>query len=93
MPMFHPSYLLRNPQKTPGSPKALTWDDIREVRRVVDELGLLDENTRDDAVVASDAEANAQSETRDETTRENERLERMNDSRRDDSRRVNDSRE
>ena len=93
MPMFHPSYLLRNPQKTPGSPKALTWDDIREVRRVVDELGLLDENTRDDAIVESDAEANAKSETRDETTRENERLERMNDSRRDDSRRVNDSRE
>ena len=93
MPMFHPSYLLRNPQKTPGSPKALTWDDIREVRRVVDELGLLDENARRDAIVESDAEANAQSETRDETTRENERLERMNDSRRDDSRRVNDSRE
>ena len=93
MPMFHPSYLLRNPQKNPGSPKALTWDDIREVRRVVDELGLLDENARCDAIVESDAEANAQSETRDETTRENERLERMNDSRRDDSRRVNDSRE
>ena len=93
MPMFHPSYLLRNPQKTPGSPKALTWDDIREVRRVADELGLLDENARRDAIVESDAEANAKSETRDETTRENERLERMNDSRRDDSRRVNDSRE
>ena len=42
MPMFHPSYLLRNPQRTPGSPKALTWDDIREVKRKVDELSLIE---------------------------------------------------
>ena len=38
MPIFHPSYLLRNPSKSPGSPKALMWDDIREVRRKFDEL-------------------------------------------------------
>jgi len=38
MPIFHPSYLLRNPSKNPGSPKALMWDDIREVRRKYDEL-------------------------------------------------------
>lgn len=38
MPIFHPAYLLRNPSKTPGSPKALTWQDIREVRRKYDEL-------------------------------------------------------
>ena len=38
MPMFHPAYLLRNPQRTPGSPKALTWDDIRAVRARYDEL-------------------------------------------------------
>jgi DNA polymerase len=38
MPIFHPAYLLRNPSKQPGSPKALTWDDIREVRRKYDEL-------------------------------------------------------
>lgn len=38
MPMFHPAYLLRNPQKTPGSPKALTWDDIKRVRAKYDEL-------------------------------------------------------
>jgi len=38
MPIFHPSYLLRNPSKSPGSPKALMWDDIREVRRKYDEL-------------------------------------------------------
>jgi uracil-DNA glycosylase len=38
MPIFHPSYLLRNPAKVPDSPKALMWDDIREVRRKYDEL-------------------------------------------------------
>jgi DNA polymerase len=37
MPIFHPSYLLRNPSKTPGSPKALTWQDIQEVRRKYDQ--------------------------------------------------------
>ncbi len=38
MPIFHPSYLLRNPTRDPGSPKALTWKDIQEVRRKYDEL-------------------------------------------------------
>ncbi|MCK7461799.1 MAG: hypothetical protein MZU84_06935 [Sphingobacterium sp.] len=38
MPIFHPSYLLENPSKEPGSPKAQMWDDIREVRRKYDEL-------------------------------------------------------
>lgn len=38
MPIFHPSYLLRNPSREAGSPKALMWDDIREVRRKYDEL-------------------------------------------------------
>ena len=38
MPIFHPSYLLRNPSKKPGAPKSLMWDDIREVRRKYDEL-------------------------------------------------------
>lgn len=38
MPIFHPSYLLRNPTRTPGSPKALTWQDIKEVRRKYEEL-------------------------------------------------------
>lgn len=38
MPIFHPSYLLRNPSREPGSPKAQMWDDIREVRRKYDEL-------------------------------------------------------
>ena len=38
MPIFHPSYLLRNPSRSPGSPKALMWDDIREVREKYDQL-------------------------------------------------------
>ena len=38
MPIFHPSYLLRNPSRNPGSPKSLMWEDIREVRRKFDEL-------------------------------------------------------
>jgi len=38
MPIFHPSYLLRNPSREPGSPKAMMWEDIREVRRKYDEL-------------------------------------------------------
>ncbi|MEZ4514561.1 MAG: uracil-DNA glycosylase [Chloroflexota bacterium] len=38
MPIFHPAYLLRNPSRQPGSPKALTWRDIQEVRRKYDEL-------------------------------------------------------
>ena len=40
MPIFHPSYLLRNQSKAPGSPKWLMWQDIREVRRMLDELGI-----------------------------------------------------
>jgi len=40
MPIFHPSYLLRNPSRDPGSPKALMWDDIRTVRRKYDELAV-----------------------------------------------------
>ena len=39
MPVFHPAYLLRNPSRKPGSPKALMWKDIQEVRRKYDELG------------------------------------------------------
>ena len=38
MPIFHPSYLLRNQSREPGSPKSLMWEDIREVRRKYNEL-------------------------------------------------------
>lgn len=33
MPMFHPSYLLRNASSKEGSPKHLTWKDIQEVKK------------------------------------------------------------
>lgn len=38
MPIFHPSYLLRNPSRAPDSPKSLVWQDIREVKRKYDSL-------------------------------------------------------
>ena len=36
-PMFHPSYLLRNPSRAKGSPKYQTWEDIQKVRKWLDE--------------------------------------------------------
>jgi DNA polymerase len=38
MPIFHPSYLLRNESREVGSPKWLMWQDIKEVRRALDAL-------------------------------------------------------
>lgn len=38
MPIFHPSYLLRNDSREKGSPKWLMWQDIKEIKRVYDEL-------------------------------------------------------
>lgn len=38
MPVFHPSYLLRNDSKEVGSPKWLMWQDIKEVRKALDAL-------------------------------------------------------
>jgi len=38
MPIFHPSYLLRNPIRDKGGPKWLMWQDIQEVRRRLDEV-------------------------------------------------------
>lgn len=38
MPIFHPSYLLRNQSRTPGSPKWLMWQDIQEIKRAYDAL-------------------------------------------------------
>ena len=32
MPIFHPSYLLRNASKEKGAPKWLTWQDMKEVK-------------------------------------------------------------
>ena len=36
MPIFHPSYLLRNQSKEKGSPKWLTWQDMQEVQGALD---------------------------------------------------------
>ncbi|OGC23903.1 hypothetical protein A2291_06335 [candidate division WOR-1 bacterium RIFOXYB2_FULL_42_35] len=38
MPIFHPAYLLRNPQKTKGSPKWHTWQDMKEIKNALDYL-------------------------------------------------------
>ena len=38
MPIFHPSYLLRNDSRLKGSPKWLMWQDIKEVRRVYNQM-------------------------------------------------------
>lgn len=58
-PMFHPSYLLRNPSKEKGSPKDLTWQDIKKVRKyydsfmdeingkVIDKSNIKEENNND----------------------------------------------
>lgn len=39
MPIFHPSYLLRNPSRQQGSPKWHTWQDLQEARRRLVSLG------------------------------------------------------
>jgi uracil-DNA glycosylase len=38
MPIFHPSYLLRNPTRDRGGPKWLMWQDIQQVRAKYDEI-------------------------------------------------------
>ncbi len=38
MPIFHPSYLLRNASRDVGSPKWLMWQDIQEIKKVYDSL-------------------------------------------------------
>lgn len=38
MPIFHPSYLLRNDSRRKGSPKWLMWQDIQEIKKVYDSL-------------------------------------------------------
>ncbi len=39
MPIFHPSYLLRNDSHEKGSPKWLMWQDIKEIKKAYDALG------------------------------------------------------
>ena len=43
MPMFHPSYLLRNPSQRQGGPRWLTGQDLQEARRRLDQLDQLGE--------------------------------------------------
>lgn len=38
MPIFHPSYLLRNESHEKGSPKWLMWQDIQEIKKAYDTL-------------------------------------------------------
>ena len=38
MPIFHPSYLLRNDSRAKGSPKWLMWQDIQEIKKAFDLL-------------------------------------------------------
>jgi len=38
IPIFHPSYLLRNPARERGSPKWLMWQDMQAVRAKLDEI-------------------------------------------------------
>ncbi|MBQ3446341.1 MAG: uracil-DNA glycosylase, partial [Synergistaceae bacterium] len=37
-PMFHPSYLLRNDSRAEGSPKHLTWQDVKALKVEIDKL-------------------------------------------------------
>ena len=38
MPIFHPSYLLRNPSKKKDKPKCLTWQDLKKVKKEVNSV-------------------------------------------------------
>ena len=38
LPMFHPSFLLRNESRAKGSPKDLTWQDVKSLKAKIDEL-------------------------------------------------------
>ena len=38
MPVFHPSFLLRNASRQKGQPKWLTWEDFKAVRACLDKL-------------------------------------------------------
>lgn len=39
LPIYHPAYLLRNPSRDTGGPKWQTWQDMRGLKAVLDELG------------------------------------------------------
>lgn len=39
LPLYHPAYLLRNPSREHGSPKWLTWQDVRALKATLEALG------------------------------------------------------
>lgn len=45
-PLFHPAYLLRNPSRERGAPKWITWNDMKELKQVLDDLPPKDEAFR-----------------------------------------------
>ena len=38
MPIFHPSYLLRNPSKEKCKPKLLTWQDLKKIKKELNSI-------------------------------------------------------
>jgi len=57
MPIFHPSYLLRNQSREQGSPKWLTWQDVKAIKAKYLELISSDSlNTGNPNVVDEDEE-------------------------------------
>ena len=38
MPIFHPSYLIRNPSKEKGKPKWLTWQDLKKIKKELNSI-------------------------------------------------------
>jgi len=38
IPIYHPSYLLRNPSKEPGSPKHQMWEDMKKIKELYEKL-------------------------------------------------------
>ena len=38
MPMFHPSYLLRNQSRAKGSPKDQTWMDVQALKKQIEDM-------------------------------------------------------
>ena len=45
MPTWHPAYLLRNP-----AAKRDVWDDIRKIKTLLDEVGVMSRHTMDAAM-------------------------------------------
>lgn len=53
MPIFHPSYLLRNDSREKGSPKWLMWQDIQEIKKVYSQMDLAEQVVQKEDAVQS----------------------------------------